>query len=279
MREPEKHSFERVTLRHRGRNRTFNVITPKDLPENPGVLFYFHGSLQTGNVARNFTGHTFDDMAARAGIVLVYPDGVDRHFNDSRRLLHEKTRDLGIDDVGFTREMISWLIEQRSIDSTRVFACGYSNGGQMVIRLLHDAPGMLAGAATFAATMPTPDNLAPEIGDADVATPYLAIHGTGDHIVKYEGGEAGLDRAHSRGLLVSAMDSAEYFANCNGLSQADHTVDDSQEGVTVDTWAQEGKPSVQLWSIEGMGHVVPAHIGPGTTTIVAADVVAGFFGW
>lgn len=284
MKEPEPYSSERVKLRHGGRERTFVVVTPRVLPASPRLLFYFHGSLQNGNVARNFTGRTFDAMAARTGTVLIYPDGVERHFNDARLLLGERTRELGIDDVGFTRALVSWAVTHRGIDPAQVFACGFSNGGQMVIRLLFDAPGLLTGAATFAATLPAPNNLLDGLGTPE-PTPYLAIHGTADAIVYYEGGVAGLDHEHLRGELLSAQDSAASFATVNGLGAGDHARR-VLDGVSIDTWARDGKPGVELWSVEGMGHVVPAPkvihstvIGPGTDAIVAADVLAQFFGW
>lgn len=285
MRIQEPYTSERVVLRHQGRDRTFIVVTPDSLPAQPPALLYFHGSLQNGNVARNFTGRIFDDLAVRAGVVLVYPDGIHRHFNDTRLRLQEKTRELSIDDVGFTRAIVDWLVEHRSVDASRVHACGYSNGGQMVMRLLHDAPGLLAGAATFAATMPAPGNRVGGLGGVSVPTPYLAMHGTADFIVKYEGGTAGLDAAHNRGVLVSAFESAEYFATANGLDESDHETVPGPEGVTVDRWAREGVPSVELWSIEGMGHVVPTprqlpeSIGPGTDSVVASEVLARLFGW
>ena len=283
VRNPDQYNSERVTLRHGGRDRTVVVVTPDDLPAAPSALLYFHGSLQNGNVARNFTGRTFDDMAAERGVVLVYPDGVDRHFNDTRLHLREKTRDLGVDDVGFTRAIVDWLRAERAVDA--VYACGYSNGGQMVMRLLHDAPSLLAGAATFAATMPAVDNRVPGLGEDLSPTPYLAIHGTADHIVHYEGGIAGLDPTHTRGELISARDSAEYFAAANGLGAADHEQFSPVDGVLVDRWVRAGAPPVELWSIEGMGHLVPtpkqlpASVGPGTTAVVAAEVVAEFFGF
>jgi len=277
VRNPDQYNSERVTLRHDGRDRTFVVVTPDGVGPEAPVLLYFHGSLQNGNVARNFTGRTFDTMAAERGIRLVYPDGVDRHFNDTRLQLREKTRQLGVDDVGFTRAIVDWL------GATSVHACGYSNGGQMVMRLLHDAPGLLTGAATFAATMPADNNRVAGLGTDLVPTPYLAIHGTADHIVRYDGGVAGLDPAHTRGELISALASAEYFAGVNGLGEADHTRFSPVEGVTVDRW--DGAAPVELWSIDGMGHLVPtpkqlpASVGPGTTSVVAAEVVADFFGF
>ena len=47
--------------------------------------------------------------------------------------LPEKTRELGTDDVGFTQAVVDELRKEYNIG--RIFACGYSNGGQMVLRL------------------------------------------------------------------------------------------------------------------------------------------------
>ncbi len=275
----------KLSLVHQGRDRSFRVLLPADRPERPAVLFFFHGSLQSGSVARTFTGRTFDDVALRTGTILVYPDGVHHHFNDARRDLNERTRQLRIDDVGFTEKVVEHLVAEYDVDPARVYASGYSNGGQMVIRLLHDAPGLLAGAATIAATLPSASNFAPGLpAKTPVPTPYLAIHGTEDQLVPYHGGDAGFDVARSRGSVSSAPDSAAYFAQFNGLSEQDRERTRFADDVVADEWSREGHPPVQLWTVEGMGHVVPSpkevdpRLGAGTDAFVAADIIAEFFG-
>ena len=142
-------------------------------------------------MARNFTGRTFDDMAAARGVRLVYPDGVDRHFNDTRLALREKTRLLGVDDVGFTRA----IADRLGVES--VHACGYSNGGQMVMPASR-RPGLLAGAATFAAPMPAANNARPRPRTDLVPTPYLALHGTADDIAVRRRGRRPRSGPHPR---------------------------------------------------------------------------------
>ncbi|MDK6614261.1 hypothetical protein QP286_26900, partial [Escherichia coli] len=80
----------------------------------------------------------------------VYPTGVEQHFNDARATLPVAARELGIDDVAFTRAILDELRAEQEI--SRVFLCGFSNGGQMVIRLLFDAPGLADAACIFAST-------------------------------------------------------------------------------------------------------------------------------
>jgi len=58
---------------------------------------------------------------------VAYPEGVARHWNDGRRLLQEKTRELGTNDVEYLTEFV------HSFECTgRVFGAGFSNGGHMI---------------------------------------------------------------------------------------------------------------------------------------------------
>lgn len=272
------------SLRHQGRNRRYVTVAPDDLRPGAPVLLYFHGSGQSANVSRRFTAHTFDRLAETTGTVVAYPEGVERHFNDARAELTESARTLGVDDVDFTRALIDRLVADFRVDARRVFAAGYSNGGQMVIRLLHDAPELLAGGATIAAPAPVEDNLLDASRRAEVVPrKVLQMHGTGDPIVPYRGGVAGVPSTGVRGRVRSATASAEYFARRNGItSEPEHRL--YAPGVQVSTWSEPGRSAVQLWSLAGVGHVVPspkelpASLGPTTTQVVAAEVIAQFLG-
>ncbi|WP_394285875.1 alpha/beta hydrolase family esterase, partial [Corynebacterium kefirresidentii] len=169
-----------------GRARRFLVIAPDNLGLRPDLLLFFHGSLQSGNVMRRFTNGTFDELADATNTVLVYPDGVDRHFNDCRSILPVTARAENVDDVAFT----AFLVEEmrREFGTGRTFACGYSNGGQMVLRLLFDAPFALTRACIFASTLGEGDNHAPSNPDGYRPTPLLFFHGTADPYAPYEGG-------------------------------------------------------------------------------------------
>ena len=92
-----------------GFKRKYTVVAPED--PGPNQLLFLHGSLQNGSVMRRFTNGTFDELAARTGTVVVYPDGVDRHFNDARGVLPVKARELGIDDVAFLQHVAATVQE------------------------------------------------------------------------------------------------------------------------------------------------------------------------
>ena len=255
------------------------VLVP---PENPDgtpqdLLLVFHGSLQSPNVIRRFTDFTFDALAS-CNTIVAYPGGIKNHFNDARKHLPEETRKLGTDDVGFTQAIIDELRKEYNIG--RIFACGYSNGGQMVLRLLFDAPGLLSGAAVFAATLAAGDNLAPTnpVG-AYQPTPLLMIHGTLDDKAPYEGGTAGIHVKRTRGEVLSAPATGAYFAERNGAG-APHTTKPYPD-VEITTWPGDNRE--ELWTVQDMGHVVPSgkeldpRLGKNTDSFTAAEAVAEFF--
>jgi polyhydroxybutyrate depolymerase len=128
----------------------------------------FHGSRQTGEAHRKFTGGSFDAMADSGAAVVVYLDGFKGNWNDSRRESFFPARLENIDDVAFTRAVIAELETTDRIDPRRVFAVGYSNGGQRAMRLVHEVGELLAGAAIFSATMPTPDSFIAPSPDTEV---------------------------------------------------------------------------------------------------------------
>lgn len=293
--------IERRKLTFQERERSYVLVLPKDMPtaaavpepgaeaataatapeaqalagDGPDLLLFFHGSLQSGNVIRRFTNGTFDALGARHGMIVAYPNGVEQHFNDARAKLPVAARELGIDDVGFTQYLVAQLREEFGV--RRVFAGGFSNGGQFVIRLLFDAPGLLDGAAVFASTLGAGDNHATTNPDsAYQPTPMLFLHGTGDPLAPYEGGEAGRG---TRGVVLGAYENAARFAQLNKATNASCARPYADTEVT--RW--EGERPVELWTVDGMGHVIPSgndidpRLGKNTRSFLAAEVVEEFF--
>ncbi|SIS44879.1 polyhydroxybutyrate depolymerase [Corynebacterium appendicis CIP 107643] len=289
----------RRTIEHDGMQRRFTEVLPDDPAPDAPVILFLHGSLQSGSVTRRFTGNTFDTLADR-GCTVIYPDGVERHFNDHRVGFQEQARQLLIDDSSF---LSSLLPASRG----PIIGCGFSNGGAMIQRFALERPGVLDGIACFGSAWPTDDNLLPEVAALIpnwVPVPVLSVQGTADPLVPYEGGHSGIGDAN-RGTARSAIESARFFAELNGLNPAHHTSASlSGGGVRVDRFGpgvpgsparadsadtdSAGSPQqaapVELWSIEGMGHLVPSpkkldeKIGPGTDKVVGAELVTRFFG-
>lgn len=275
-----------------GRRRSYTLAEPPGAGPGTALVLVFHGSNQTGEKFRAFTGRSFDALASTGGAVVAYLDGYKGHWNDARAASSFAARTENVDDVAFTAAMISQLQASHQVDSSKVYAAGFSNGGQMVIRLIHQVPGLLAGAAIIAATQPAPDNFL--LADAPpVPLPVMLIHGTRDPIVAYEGGAMSWwARRVFRvgGVSLSVPQTAAYFAARNAITQPStatnlpHREESGKTSVTRTDYRQDGTPPVTLYTVHAGGHIVPGKrkapfvMGRTTRDLDAAQAIGQFFG-
>ena len=274
-----------------GRSRTLTVVHRKG--SNAGkvpVVLVLHGSLQTASVVRSFTGSTFDRIGAQAGAVVAYLDGYRKHWNDARISNSSAARTDHVDDVAFVKAVIDLLERRYGGDRSQVYAVGFSNGGQMVMRLIHEIPSALAGAAVLSATQIVPENFAPD-SPQEQSLPVLFVHGTKDPITPYAGGMAKMFRVSPRGLGLSAQDTAAYYAHRNGIT-ATPTTTPVTAASTEPTWVertdyrQPGHQPVTLYTVHEGGHTIPgpktAHprilMGRTDHTLDTAQAINDFFG-
>lgn len=194
-----------------GRQRTFEVVSPA-AGAAAAVVLVLHGANQNGKKVRNFSGRSFDRLAQDASALVVYPDAYKGHWNDARRANRTPARSDGVDDTAF----LAALIDRQAALPT--YVVGYSTGGQMAIRLVHEMPDRLCGAVIIGATQPTAENL--DVNDRHLPVPVVLIHGTLDPVVPYGGGIASMWGLRSGGSGLSAHDSAQYFALRNGVTAA-----------------------------------------------------------
>ncbi len=290
----DRSSTMRTTVTVDGRNRTYTVVGQQDPGRRRDLVLVFHGSRQDGATHREFTGGSFDTLADSGAAVVAYLDGYQDNWNDARRESYFPARLENVDDVGFTRAVVQDLQVSHHTDPARVFVVGYSNGGQMVMRLVHEVPGLLAGAAVLSATMPTPESFVVPGGTSEVVPmPVLLVHGTKDPIVPYQGGSMSwwARRAFKvGGTTLSMPATAEYFARRNGIGTAPRTTRSQPAAASGRTWVEQvdheepGRHPVRLLTVHGGGHTIP---GPGKAPFVlgrtnhdvsAAAAVAEFFG-
>ncbi|WP_287931588.1 hypothetical protein [Arthrobacter sp.] len=265
-----------------GRERTFwtAVGTSDSAAETPSaVLLVLHGSSQTGLAVRAFSGQSFDTLAAGGRVAVVYPDGLKRAWNHAARDVHT------VDDVAFMTALADHF--HALYGPVPVIAAGYSNGGQMVIRLIHEIPDKLDGAAIVSATLPRPGGLA--FADRSLPLPVLLIHGTRDRVVPYRG-EGTLWGRWARNPGPSAPDTAQYFADRNGITEPPvetvlpHRAESGRTWVRVRRYTQERRLPVTLYTVVGGGHVVPNRrkraifvLGRTTQDLSTMEAVADFF--
>ncbi len=254
-------SLQTATIQVGGRARSYLAYVPAHLPPHAPLLLVLHGSNLDGATMRQWTGYAFDELADQHGFVVLYPDGYQKNWNDCRRDASFPAKTENVDDVGFLRALVAHYQAEAGIDPARVYAFGYSNGGQMAFRLATEAPQLLAAIATAGANMPPPANcVCPPDGPTP---PVLLVAGTQDPISPYGGGQVTLFGFGSRGLVLSAQATAEHFARRNGLvapptaTTLPHQRPDDPTSVEGLTWARGPEPWVTLYTVRGGGHVVP----------------------
>ncbi|PJJ70880.1 polyhydroxybutyrate depolymerase [Diaminobutyricimonas aerilata] len=275
-----------------GRSRTLTVIGDPTGRPGRGLVLILHGSRQTGEVHRRFTGASFDALADRGTAVVAYLDGYRGNWNDARRESRFPARRENIDDVGFVRAVIDRLAQTHAVDRRRVVVAGFSNGGQMAMRLIHEVPDLLAGAAVVGATMPSAASFVdPRPAAAAHPLPVLLVHGTADPIAPFEGGRmrGWAERMFKvGGTTLSMVQTAEYFARRNGVTDPPRTSRVSPEGrrpwAARTDYTDRERPPVRLFTIHGGGHTVPGPkrapfiLGRTGRDISTAEEVARFFG-
>lgn len=271
-----------------GVRRSVTVVGEPGGDRPRGLLLVFHGSRQDGAGHRKFTGGAYERLTER-GMVVAYLDGYRGNWNDARLESRFPARVEGMDDVGFTRAVIERLVSTRGVDPRRVVALGYSNGGQMVMRIAHEAPDLLAGAVVIAATMPAEENfLLPATPPASL--PLVLVHGTKDPISHYAGGQmAPWARKMFKvgGRSLSMPETAAYFAARNGITAGPTRTavprdERSPRRTSVERTAyeQDGRDPVVLYVVHGGGHTVPGPrrapfvLGATSADVLVTDLVA-----
>src|SRR3984893_8423331 len=135
--------------------REFLEYVPHDISPHSPLVIVLHGALMDAKSMREWTGYEFDQLADQHGFVVVYPDGYKHTWNDCHSQATFPAHTENVDDMGFVKGLIAREAAQRQIDEKHVYVLGYSNGGQMALRLALQAPEQVAGIAIAGASFRT----------------------------------------------------------------------------------------------------------------------------
>jgi polyhydroxybutyrate depolymerase len=146
------------------------------------------------------------------------------------------------------RQMLVELQAELSIDPSRIFATGLSNGGSMSNGMGCALSDLVVGIAPVSGGHVLYDQCHP-----DHPVSVLAIHGTDDHIIPYEGDYSFGDERDTIAIHVWMGAWAERN-NCDPEPKVRHTY----PTVTVETWVNcDLGTEVALLTIEGGEHTWP----------------------
>ena len=249
---------------HDGRARSYSVYLPDDFTENAAAVFVLHGSMGSGLGMREMTGREFDHIADREGLVIVYPDGFENHWNGCRSTADYLANTENIDDIGYLSLVIDELATRYGIDRSRVYITGISNGGHMAYRAALEAPALFAAHAPVAASLPAPSTFG--CGESGIGVSIAIFNGTGDPVNPYEGGAVSILGNSSRGVVRSSEETAYYWRDLAGLTGAGATVThpesdgDKDTSIVQQRWGQPGALEVRHYTLRGSGHTMPSRV-------------------
>jgi polyhydroxybutyrate depolymerase len=271
--------FEHGTLQSGGRPRTFLY---RDPPSTAGglrpLVIGLHGRLGDGASQEKLTG--FSQLAAREGLVLVFPDGLQRSWADARGAT-PASRD-GVDDVAFISALIDLFVAQHRADPSRVYLMGMSNGGFMTLTAACALAGKVAAAVSVTGLMSTA--LAQSCKPSR-PVPVALVLGDADPLVPYRGGEL----PGGRGTVLSGRESTDFWVAANGCSGSplsepipDADPKDGTRSLRLRWTSCRGGAEVDLVTVTGGGHTWPGgyqYLGEGFIGRTSRDFSASELAW
>lgn len=274
-----------INLTIDGNARRFVVYLPSGY-NNAGrmpLIFVIHGGSGTPEGMINIAN--FKTIADRDKVVLVYPAGIQNNWNDGRPTTPNQ---LGINDVSFFNQMCDYLVTNYSVDDTKIYATGISNGGFMSSRLGCELSNRIAAIAVDAATMEA-TTIAPNCNPGR-PMPAMYIHGTSDPLVPFVGGQMTAGGTAGGTVLshFQAIDKWVTSNNCSSTPTITDLPDISNDGTTIKQRVYSGGTNgseVVSYVILNGGHTWPQGyqylneiiIGKTSQDMNACEVIWTFF--
>ena len=168
--------------------RDYLLHVPGSYPQqnSSALLFVFHGG---GGDALQAEKHTkFSQLADEKGFIVVYPNAIDKQWNDGRGVRKFRSQKEKIDDVGFVLAIIDTLSAEYNINRSGIFIAGVSNGAIFCNRLAAEASETFAAMAAVIGSMAKP--VARKFHPRK-SIPVLIMNGTQDPLVPFKGGGVG----------------------------------------------------------------------------------------
>lgn len=280
---------KRESLLFDGEKRTYIIDLPVmyDSTVKYPLVLVFHGGGGNADHIREVT--QFSQHAEEEGFIVVYPDGSGRF---DRRFLTWNcgfccgyALENNVDDIGFIRALIQYLTDEYSINESRIYATGFSNGGIMSYYAGAELSDVIAAIAPVAAQIggqASEQEKIWRIPKPDEPVSVLSINGMNDSRVPYDGGRP-KDNDTAVYSWMSTNESISFWVNanqCNSFPQ--RNISDSGNIIT-DTYAGGiNNTMVRLISIVNGTHMWPgSHVNTQENSVMqeldATEVIWKYF--
>lgn len=241
-----------------GHQRSFHFL--KSGSRNASLLFVLHGSGGNGRQMQERT-KSLEKMAPAENILLVFPDGYKKYWNECRKTANSAANLENINENAFFESMIVYFKERYQINEKQIFAVGTSGGGHMAYKLALTMPERFRAITALIANLPDTNNM--DCAEKKMAIPVLIVNGTEDKVNPYNGGEVIISNNISLGLVRSTDKTFAYWsslAGYKGSPKQEKLPDaDPHDGKTIEkfTFKKKGKPEITLLKVIHGKHDYP----------------------
>ena len=157
-----------------GKKREYYVSLPENTSKPIPLIINFHGFLDRAINQKEFS--QMDNYAHQNGVGVVYPEGVKRSWNVGKAILSNEN------DIGFVNALIDSVSSKYNIDSDRIYACGFSNGGTFSYELICSLSNKIAAFGSVGGNFSINKK---RVCNIDREIPLIHIHGTKDRLQEY----------------------------------------------------------------------------------------------
>ncbi len=169
---------------HDGIEREYLLHIPEsyDTTSSYPLVFNFHGF---GGYASEFIEETqMLETSESQNFILVYPQGtlLDglSHWNAALNSTDNKST---VNDIDFIQNLITHLSSEYAVDTSRIYACGYSNGAMFSYALACYTENKIAAIGSISGTLiDTSSSCSPSH-----EIPLIKFHGTQDQVLPFSG--------------------------------------------------------------------------------------------
>ncbi len=212
----------------------------------------FHGGGGEGVGVSRLT--KFNQIADKENFIVVYPNGIEKHWHDGREDVQAKAFREKVDDVAFVNAMIDAISKEYKIDAKRIYSTGISNGAFFSNYLGGNLSNRIAAIA------PVVGGIAdPFYKDFKPKEPVsvLIIQGTADPLVPYNGGTV----ARNRGKMIGTDEAVKLWVKSIGAKEKSASTEsfdkDKSDSCTVEKFVWSGgknKTEIVFYKLNGGGH-------------------------
>ena len=268
-------AIEYGTITDGGLQREYIYYHPSSALPNCPLVFVCHGFGGSAQGIMNYS--EFNSLADEFGFAVCYPQGSedsdgDTFWNVGYAFHPTET----VNDVAYLQNLNTHLQDVYSLDTSKVFCTGMSNGGDLCYMLACEA------SETFRAVAPISGMVLQDIMDdcnpSDEVS-ILEIHGTNDNVTRYNGDPNNND---GWGAYPSMALTMSFYNNLFGLAlqnSGNFPNTNTNDGSTVSYekyGANQSCTEVWLYTVNNGGHDWPGAYG--NMDIEASREAWDFFG-